>query len=599
MKRSYKIEPLKPRLGKWEIGTFDIETVPIKPGESALIGKFAHGATCMDHAGSSIVYWDNACDMLRYMLAFYNRVRWFAHNGGRFDFKYIIDDECLSMVLREGYQIKPIGSDIVKGLLFTHTRSVRRLMICDSSKLMPSSLAELCTAFDVETPKGFIDFDKENYDKTNDLHREYLKNDVVSLWQVVTAYRRTFRGVFGVEPKCTASSSAFEAFRYTLKETIYRHSDEVDTFCRMGYYGGRSHPFALGEYTNVSYIDVNSLYPYIMRSIGTINHPELTTSYKGTGFYHIRANVPATVPVAPLPYKAKHGGLWFPVGRFETVASSLEIDIALELGCQIDVISGYHFAEQDTETFKAFVDKCESLRKMDYSGGLGITAKFTQNNCYGYLGMRPDREELTISASMPDFEEGTQEWSQYIDELGNPVETLWTRTCAEDKPNIVPAWAAWITAGARAYLLRALLAEIAAGNQVLMCDTDSIFLRGCPVSPLHPTQYGAFKIEALFDRFVSVAAKCYLGHSVQNPKPMMKCKGIPRKLLAPDNYDRILTGEKVIHHFTQVNSFSKVLAGEPYGIQSVYRSMPTLDSATNMLPQGIGEKCLPIRLAEW
>lgn len=585
MKITDVIEPRKPHVSKWEVGTFDIETRDDNGG-TALLGRFIMGATCRDNEGDTVKFYNKPVDMLKHMLAQQDKVRWFCHNGGNFDFKYIINDpECLELVKSKEYTIDVIGGKIAKGLMLRKGKKIT--LFCDSYKLMPMKLSKLTRDLGVETVKGHIDFDNEDFDENKPEHIEYLRDDVKSLWQIVTKYRAIIGSEFGADIKCTASSTAFNAWTTILHKKVFRHCKEVNAFARNAYYGGRTECFYQGTAHNVNYIDVNSLYAYIMHEYGGLHRPYFTTEYSGPGFYKVKAFVPDFYKFGPLPFRKPDGtGVLFPIGSFETYVSSLEIDLARELGATVDVIEGYAFDEHDKDLFKPFIEKCMELRARDYHGALGLTAKFLQNNLYGFFGMLPVRSELLFSADEP-TEPGY--YPAVDDKTGMLVANLWERMTEKESINCIPAFAAWITAAARCHLLRAMVAEEKAGNTVLYCDTDSVLMLGEPVSRIAEGEYGAFKLEYTFPVFRTITAKTYDGLTGRldkdgNPERVMRCKGIPAKKLKPDMFTDALEGKEVIVHFVQLHSLSRVAKTGVLGSSNAHRRMPTIRSITTRIP---------------
>lgn len=588
---NYKIYPVKSKLAKWKIACGDIETVPNSKNESALLGDFSMGATCIDGTQDSVIFWKKPESMLLYMLSFKRVYRWFFHNGSRFDFRYFLTKDCLEIVKQLGLTWEPINAENPKGIIYRHSKQRYQVTIADSSKLMPAKLRDLCKSFKVPVQKGFIDFEHgEVFNPYNPNHKQYLTDDVVSLHQIMTKYRYTINNSFRCEPKCTASSTAFQAFRVTLNRSLYRHPIEVDDYCRKAYYGGRCQPFYQGIMENVQYIDVNSLYAHIMRNCGTINHPVFVDSYQGTGFYRIEANIPKDTPITVIPCRGRSGnGLIFPTGNFRSYASSVEIDLARELGHKIEIIDGIYFEENDIYTFVDFINKCESLRYEDYKGALGLTAKFTQNNLYGFFGMKPVRDEMRFSDVYPG-----DDWIPCRLADGSIHNNFWNREIINDSVNIIPAWAAWITANARVYLAREALRQIEYGAILTMCDTDSLAGQGLKLDKVNPVEYGMWKLEHNFDQFINIASKCYAGRAGLDYH--LRCKGIPDGLLKYGSFIKRVLGEEIVVKFPQLNSIKTVLKQDSLGRNDYTRIMPGLNSVTNVVSQGYNMPTLPIHL---
>lgn len=599
MKVTDVIEPDTGHIGKWAIGTFDIETRS-DIGESALLGKFVLGATCRDARGETVQFHDTMVGILFEILKYQDKVRWFCHNGGNFDFKYFITDaNCLLLIKERGFRIDVIGGKIAKGLMLK--KGKKTILVCDSFKLMNMSLAKLTAGLKVDCLKGHINFDIEDFDETNQLHLDYLRDDVKSLWQVVAKYRDIITTEFGTDIKCTASSTAFSCWKTTITDKVFKHNEKCNLFARLAYYGGRTECFYQGTAHDVSYIDVNSLYAFIMRDYGGLHRPFYTTDYAGPGFYRIDCVVPTDCKFGPLPYRKPDGsGVLFPVGRFSTHASSLEIDLARELGAIVTIHEGFAFDVWNKDLFKPFIEKCVSLRQRDYCGALGLAAKFLQNNLYGFFGMSPLRSELIFSFEEP--EEG--DFTPVVDSrTGEQIETLWERDRIQDSINCIPAFAAWITAGARVHLLRAMVAEELAGNTVLYCDTDSVLMTGSPISRIAEGEYGAFKLEYIFDTFQPVTGKTYRGVSAGNET--LRCKGIPAKKLTAahfdmalnDNGQRGLLDTRPLIEYVQLFSLSRVARNGTLGNNSANRHMPGVASMTTRTA-GKGGFTNPINLFE-
>lgn len=631
------IEPGKPRKENWRIGTFDIETFS-ETIENQLLAPFCLGATCISDSERGVVYHDTPVALLEYMLAFGDTVKWYAHNGARFDFFHIFEDaECQQLIESRGYKVDVIGGDKPKALMFK--RGKKTTFFCDSYKLMPVPLGKLTKDFKVRSTKGFINFEAgEKFYKNNPAHREYLRDDVLGLYQVMVKYRRVINEEFGgIEPRTTAPSTAFKSWCALLDERVYKHSPDVNAFARLSYYGGRTECYHQGEIFPIVCIDVNSLYPYIMQEVGGLHKPFYTTRWQEEeyeGFYKVRASIPETSKFGYLPYrKPDKTGVLFPVGRFTTYATSSEIRFAMESGCDIQVIEGWCFEINDKQLFTKFVDKCKNLRAKDYNGSYGQTAKIMQNSLYGIFGMNPNKKSVLYSPYLPD-EEG---YEQVLHpETAMPVPNLWCKSICEETLNCIPAWAAWTTGNARLHILKAAIKEENAGNYVAYKDTDSLFIRvangGSLASYINEGEYGAFKIE--YPRpgeeqrsFVGITAKSYMtvqeklheiGYSSSlEPEELskmrgrgsyidefgsqfdMKIKGLPKRSLTPEMFWDGGKGIATEVEFAQINSLLMGLRTGQIGKMSK-RSSPTVRSITTRVPAIDGNgPTMPIVLHEF
>jgi hypothetical protein len=502
---------------------------------------------------------------------------------------------------------------------------------------MQQSLDALAKGFGTHTSKGFVNFAAgEIFDPTNPEHLQYLRDDCISLYQVITKYREIINKEFKTDPKLTAASTAYNCWATMLPEgkRIWKHGKLVSEFCRKAYFGGRTECLYQGTVENVTCIDVNSLYAYIMREVGGLHKPFYTTSLQARdghilpGFYRVRCTVPVSLKFGPLPCRKRDGaGTIFPVGKFITHASSVEIEFAIELGCQIEVIEGYAFDEWDKDLFKPFIEECIHIRSKDYNGAYGQTAKFLQNNLYGYFGMKAERDEVIVCDELPD-EEG---FDPVCDtHTGEVLPGLWSKKTVQETVNQIPAFAAWITANARVHLLRAAYEEENAGNTVFYCDTDSLFMRGVPVSKIADGEYGAFKVEWKNATFYGVSGKAYM-YVLKNVKEYgycyqltdeeisklrgrgkmfdlegnlwhMKHKGLPARVLTPELFNTAEGGIAKIATEIEIPTLNRLFVqlktGER-GNEFARRSSCTVKSISNRVPGDGYGATTPIVLEEF
>ena len=101
----------------------------------------------------------------------------YAHFGGRFDFRFILD-----IILDKNTEVNIIDAN--GRILFINVKNKDgTYKLIDSANLLPISLKKITESFNVRHAKGFIDFSKEQYNKKSPKHREYLKNDVIGLYE--------------------------------------------------------------------------------------------------------------------------------------------------------------------------------------------------------------------------------------------------------------------------------------------------------------------------------------------------------------------------------------------------------------------------------
>lgn len=314
----------------------------------------------------------------------------FAHFGGGYDFLFMIqnflenDIQILNMI--------PRGSSLlsmkVQGLFKTHT-------FRDSSAILPFSLKKITESFNVETKKGeWNHADTKGYSPEL---AEYLKSDCLGLYQSLQVFFN-FDLIKKAGPATTIASQAQKIFRTYLKDPIYQPSIEHNNLCREAAHGGRTEIFKPIGYDITEY-DVNSLYPSVMRdNFFPSGKSYGCSSYKKDklGVYRVRVTAPEMhLPIIPCKHDDK---LLFPVGTFESVITSVELDYALKFGYKFQVIDGCYF-EGKTKYFTDFINDLYKLRKSAKKDSvIDILAKLIMNSSYGKFLLRPDKTNLVFDA---------------------------------------------------------------------------------------------------------------------------------------------------------------------------------------------------------
>jgi DNA polymerase type B, organellar and viral len=163
----------------------------------------------------------------------------------------------------------------------------------------------------------------------------------------------------------TLSSVAKTKFlKYYLKDSKIPliTSSILYNFIYSAYYGGITEvyaPFGL----NLTYLDVNSLYPSAILDSMPSNQTYWIESYSEKGldinsiygvfFAQVITN---NLPIGLLPIKTKEG-LIFPNGKFDGTWTSVELQYAASKGYKIKVIKGYQF----TKEYNVFDEYVQSL----------------------------------------------------------------------------------------------------------------------------------------------------------------------------------------------------------------------------------------------
>lgn len=415
-------------------------------------------------------YWqfNTIADFIDHVISHkYRAFHIFAHFGGKYDAMFILDHlhrSCKEMAFSTITQ----GSKILS-LKFSKGKNTWTL--ADSSGLFPNlSLQKLTKSFDVKHKKlsGSIDFKKgERVDKNNPEHQKYLEHDCKGLYEVIEKYL--------MNPKIkeegfnlTAASQAMNMWRRTIKTDIRVTPQEIQDFCRQGYYGGRTEIFKM-KGQDLKYYDVTSLYPFVMRSnrFPTEMRGESTQLSDRLGFFDCDITAPDNyIPILPTRHDRK---LIFANGTFRGVFYSEELKLALEHGYQINKIHrGIEFFES-RDLFSEYIDYWFEQKNNALKGSaLELIAKLFLNGLYGKFGQKEER--LTLKTW-----EGERNYipfhSHDVFERTGLIEVAkWHRA-----PYMLSHIAAAVTSYGRMHMAR--LCYLDFPSECFYTDTDSILTR--------------------------------------------------------------------------------------------------------------------------
>lgn len=351
----------------------------------------------------------------------------------------------------------------------------------------------------------------------------------------------------GIELKFTPAATALNFY-------MRGHDVDGDLFCKHklfntheqeelewligGLRGGRTEVFSLREYRGkIGYYDLNSAYPYSMRH-GVFPHPSkhrrvlghkkidamIQAGYEGL----IECNVDtdnACEFVRHIPYlgtiQPKTGRYIFPLGNWTAKYTVFEIKKAIELGYGFEFKEAIMYEPSMYQPFSGYVDFCYAIRdegtkKEDKI--LRDIGKSLGNNLYGKFGQRLRFTELV------DPKEYNQDDIADCIKIGKGV-LLEKDEGFAPHSNII--WSIYITAICRDLLYGHMLKAWACGNEVLYCDTDSIFITGGKAPDSHQTRLGALKHEGDLSYFKAILPKTYVYEIGE--KTCYKAKGVPEK----------------------------------------------------------------------
>ena len=469
--------------------------------------------SCGIFTGDSFHYeWGNGCmERMREFIAQLTPGIIYVHNGGRFDFYYMLDWFDGKMVI--------INSRIIKGYGINHEWR-------DSAAIYPMPLKSF--------KKDDIDYrllEANQREKHKEKIVEYMKMDCVYLHELVTRFLDEFGD------NLTIGSTSMKQLKKLNKFDELSATDDSRIRNRY-YYGGRVQCFEKGIITpnegSLYVFDINQSYPTSMRNyLHPIGNPycnscsgrveESTFFVTVHGYSH-----------GCFPCRDSDGGLCFPIGEGIFHTTIHEYCAAIETG-QFDtykIIETVNF--EKSGSFGEFVDEYHGLRnkaQLDGDSLLSNFYKLVTNSAYGKFAQCPDNYMeyviKPVGVPVPGYVE------DYV--MGGIV--LWSKP-SEDVTRYNVATGASITGASRSMLIRAL----ATAKRPVYCDTDSIICEGLgKEQDFDEYRLGAWKTEKMGDKFALAGRKLYaLFDGDECVK--MACKGVR---LTPQEIVTVASGGKV------------------------------------------------------
>jgi hypothetical protein len=461
---------------KRRVWAVDCETDPAKHGRIPvpfIWGAFDGTTFLHFHTTEEFVAWAKKQNAILY-----------AHNGGKFDFMFLIIHVGMS-------KAQVINGRIVK-------MNLGRAEMRDSYSIVTEKLAKF--------GKGEIDYRKMEADVRNENMDEiisYLKQDCVVLYEVVTEFRR----IAG-----TQTTIAANALRFSRKLGVDpgKTNHTYDKNLRQFYYGGRCQVFQDGTHRKIRVLDINSAYPYAMihdhacgaewAHITEQAFYQLSREEQQRSFIHLRCMSRGAFPV-----RSKSGELNFPIGFGEYRITGWEFVAAIDLNLISDVDIIDCIVHEETINFSPYINHWyeykaahdKETQPVQYEIG-----KRMQNALYGKLAQDParyydykimpggspicyefkpgkgDKRDMCCSCGERAFDHGWEIYTEYLSVEIHRRPSMWKWEFKygkqwEGRPlyNNV-ATGASITGFTRSHLLRAIHAV--GIENVIYCDTDSI-----------------------------------------------------------------------------------------------------------------------------
>jgi len=305
-----------------------------------------------------------------------------------------------------------------------------------------------------------------------------------------------------------------------ISSKIHKLSGKIASDIRLGYTGGSTDMYipnaALG--TKIYAYDVNSLYPYVMKTnkypVGSPTYFSgniLADNANAFGFFYCKIIAPEGLkhPILQTHIKTKDGiRTVAPLGTWEGMYFSEELYNARNYGYKFEVLWGYTF--DSSNIFQDFVDTFYNLRK-SYSklDPMNLVAKLILNSLYGRIGMDDLFTYINIvnKKDYPKFEESIKIKESILDiidlgenyliQIKNPqVEMKTDLDNGFETHNVNISIAAAVTAYARIHMSHF---KNNPNYNLYYTDTDSIYIDS-PLTEyfISSTELGKLKLEGVY-----------------------------------------------------------------------------------------------------
>jgi hypothetical protein len=551
------------------------------------------------------------------MIRKYNNYNVYMHNMAKFDiiflFKYLVK-------LGDFHPI--IHNDRIISIEFNYGKDNEyRIKFKDSYLLLLNSLYKLCNSFSVENRKSifphlFVNENNLNYigevpdnkyfdDISVDDYNKYKSNfnnnwclkdevikycnlDCISLFQILFKFNNMIFDLFGknVHHYPTLPSLAFAIFRsnFMSEENIPQLSGKIAKDIRQGYTGGAVDMYIPESKPNVKIncYDVNSLYPSQMQSqempVG------VPTYFKGDirlinpnafGFFYCEIIAPDNIkhPIIQTHVKTNNGiRTMAPIGNWEDIIFSSEMDNAKKYGYQFNIKWGYTF--EKAIIFKDYVEFLHLLRSQySRTDPMNLIAKILLNSLYGRFGMDDNFLEVNIIHKdfYADFENKfldniiqTQELGDYklvTYRVVNKIESN------NETHNVSIGIASAITAYSRIHM-----SQFKNNPKINLyyTDTDSIYTDSdIDESFISDTILGKLKIEHVCKKAIFLSPKVYCLETIDK-EFIYKVKGLKHEIeLTMKDFENLLYKDAFIEKF-QTKWMKNLSKGQIKLLESIY-----------------------------
>lgn len=412
----------------------------------------------------------------------------------------------------------------------------------DSLKKLPMGVRRIAKSFNLEMSKGELDYEKyrEPGHELDTEEEDYLRRDVSIIAQAMKQVIANGMTKLTVASDALAEYKRLNGAKYFEQLFPVLHHD-IDADIRRAYRGGFTYadPRFSGRVVGSGCVlDVNSLYPYVMKAFPIPydmpkhfkGKPKPTEEYPLSIFSVTFVGKLKKDHIPCIQIKGTNmfiGTEYLREINEPTTLMVTNIDWELYLDhYDIEILSydgGWAF-KSAVGLFDSYIDKWSDIKAKE-TGGKREIAKLHLNSLYGKFASNPN-----VTSKVPVLEDGIVKLKRSDPETRDPVYT---------------AAGVFITSYARDITIRSAQANYAV---FAYADTDSLHLLQDEIPEtinVHPTALGAWKHEYNFENAFYIRPKAYLERK-HDGTYVNRIAGLPIETSGALTFDDLVDG-KVIH----------------------------------------------------
>jgi len=402
--------------------------------------------------------------------------------------------------------------------ILRYRQDKRKLVIVDTLNIWRMSLRKMGKMVGLEKYEMPKVFGNREVDDT------YCRRDVEIIYRAVTEWATFLRDEDMGKFCLTVASQSMQTFRHRyLQDRILVDSDDrALEIARKAYHGGRVEAFYIGSLKGDYYmVDVNSLYPYVMRTYGfpirlrtVIDKPSNHDTAQIIQKYLACAHVTVCISEPTIAFVNEHK-LLFPIGTFEAYVSTPELECLLQ---RDELLNVHRLAVYEKGfPFVQFVDELYAKRVDATKRGLTVesehyklllnsfSGKWGQNGIKWVTVARGKQNEIRF---WPEINAQTLQITRYR-QFGGLIQR---REMSPESNQSCPAIAAHITSYGR-MVLWTLMRKVTS-QHYFYCDTDALLVDSQGLEAVRDliddTKLGCLKIAGHYNDVVVNGCKDYV-----------------------------------------------------------------------------------------